>query len=618
MGSPIAPSPMNPTFMAVDATAPRIGYATSGDDVRVRFRAALRHPGRAVRRRARGRARCARPGRVGVAEVAELHGLVPRTLTTCGPWRPTVSVARALALFTIGETPWSAAQRAAILGRLRGGGLSVLAIHSATDACYGWDDYGRVVGARFDGHPWTQTVDLEVVARDHPATAHLGGSWRWHDEVYQFRDLRDDAQILLRARPRTSISTPRAPTTRPSASRCRGASPRGRDASSRRASGTSPARGRVRRTSVTSPAASNGHWTSMPDRGPCADRERATSPPWASNGSSRTRRSWSRPILVPGGDDVDAPRREGANASVPDRLRALIGDAPIPVPLDVEVLGSVDCGTYRRDTIVFDVEPTMSVPAHLLVPHARTEPGPAILAVHGHGPGKDEVCGVDTPSVQAAFAEHHGDYAHTLAERGYVVLAPDLRCFGERADWQPRRQVPLRREPRPRGRRRREPARAEPLGPPACALDVLAEDPLVDAGRLGVVGFSYGATMTLFLAALDDRVRAAVVSGYLSSWKAAHRVPWNLCGSQVLPGMLGTIEHVDVAALVAPARCSSRPAKRTRFPEAAARATVGQLRRCTAIRAPAETRWCTTCSTARTAGTVRSSVSSSTVGWIAA
>ena len=74
-----------------------------------------------------------------------------------------------------------------------------MAIHSATDSCYQWDDYGAIVGARFDGHPWTQTVDLEVVERDHPATRHLGGTWRWHDEVYQFRDLRPDARVLLRA-----------------------------------------------------------------------------------------------------------------------------------------------------------------------------------------------------------------------------------------------------------------------------------------------------------------------------------------------------------------------------------------------------------------------------------
>ena len=106
--------------------------------------------------------------------------------------------ARVLALFTIGETPWSGAQRATIVERVRAGELAVLAIHSAADASYGWPEYGALVGARFDGHPWTQTMDLDVVVADHPATAHLGPTWRWHDEVYQFRDLRPDAEVLLR------------------------------------------------------------------------------------------------------------------------------------------------------------------------------------------------------------------------------------------------------------------------------------------------------------------------------------------------------------------------------------------------------------------------------------
>jgi dienelactone hydrolase len=228
--------------------------------------------------------------------------------------------------------------------------------------------------------------------------------------------------------------------------------------------------------------------------------------------------------------------------------------------------------------VVFDAEATMSVPAYLLVPHVRARPAPAVLAVHGHGPGKDEVCAVDTPEVQAAFEEHHGDYAHTLAMRGYIVLAPDLRCFGERADWQPPEKyhcdvnlvhavmagvAPL----------------AQNLWDLQRALDVLGEHPLVDAERLGVVGFSYGATMALFLAATDARVRAAVVSGYLSSWRAAHRVPWNMCGSQVMTGQLGALEHVDVAALVAPRPLLVETGTAdVLFPAAAARETVAQLR----------------------------------------
>ena len=135
----------------------------------------------------------------GVGQLAEMHGLAPRTIADVRSLPASeIAAARVLALFTIGETPWSADQRCAILDSLRVGSLAVLAIHAATDACYGWDEYSRIVGARFDGHPWTQTVDLEVLDSDHPATAHLGPSWRWHDEVYQFRDLRPDARVLLR------------------------------------------------------------------------------------------------------------------------------------------------------------------------------------------------------------------------------------------------------------------------------------------------------------------------------------------------------------------------------------------------------------------------------------
>ena len=138
-----------------------------------------------------------------------------------------------------------------------------------------------------------------------------------------------------------------------------------------------------------------------------------------------------------------------------------------------------------------------------------------MLAIHGHGPGKS----------WCAASNEGGpgdDYAHALAELGYVVLAPDLRGFGERADWMPDDKYhcdwdlvcatmagvdPLERN----------------LWDLQRALDVLGAHPLVDPTRIGAAGLSYGGTCTLFLAALDDRVRAAVVSGYLSSWQAAHR-----------------------------------------------------------------------------------------------
>lgn len=255
------------------------------------------------------------------------------------------------------------------------------------------------------------------------------------------------------------------------------------------------------------------------------------------------------------------------------QLDARLGAHPTPVPFDLEITEEVDCGDYSRARIVFDVEETMSVPAYLLVPHARRNaaPGPAVLAVHGHGPGKARVCGVE-PGGDG------DDYAHVLASLGYVVLAPDLRGFGERSEWMPEGiyhcdwdlvcatmagVVPLERN----------------LWDLSRALDLLCAHALVDPTRVASAGLSYGATCTLLLAALDARVRVAIVSGYLSSWRAAHMVPWNMCGSQVMPGQLGAIEHLDIAALIAPRPLLVESGTQDSiFPVAAARDTVGRLR----------------------------------------
>ena len=120
-----------------------------------------------------------------------------------------VASARVLALFTIGETPWSAEQKAESLEAWQDGHLRVLGVHSATDACHTWPAYGSMLGARFDGHPWTQEFAIDVVDPDHPATSHLDARWQWHDEVYLFRDLRPDARVLLRlAEGQVDLSAP--------------------------------------------------------------------------------------------------------------------------------------------------------------------------------------------------------------------------------------------------------------------------------------------------------------------------------------------------------------------------------------------------------------------------
>lgn len=135
-------------------------------------------------------------------ELADMSGLEPvsvRDVTTLEA--SDLAAGGVLSLFTIGETPWSQSQRAAIVDSLRAGRLAVVGIHSATDSCAEWSEYTEVVGARFDGHPWTTEFVVDVLDESHPATAHLGKHWRWKDELYLFRDLKPEATVLLSASP---------------------------------------------------------------------------------------------------------------------------------------------------------------------------------------------------------------------------------------------------------------------------------------------------------------------------------------------------------------------------------------------------------------------------------
>jgi hypothetical protein len=146
----------------------------------------------------------------GLGELASMTGLSPTVVTDVADLSPDrLAAARVLALFTIGETPWSAAQRAAAHQAWQQGNLRILGVHSATDANHGWPEYGSMLGARFDGHPWTQEFAIDVVDAEHPATAHLGRRWQWRDEIYLFAGLRPDCRVLLRlAEDQVDLSVP--------------------------------------------------------------------------------------------------------------------------------------------------------------------------------------------------------------------------------------------------------------------------------------------------------------------------------------------------------------------------------------------------------------------------
>jgi type 1 glutamine amidotransferase len=99
---------------------------------------------------------------------------------------------------TSGELTFSVDQKAAIVDFVSGGG-GFVGVHSATDTLYDWPEYGRLVGAYFKEHPWTQQGSLIVEDASHPATAGLGERFSILEEFYTFRENpRPRVQVLVR------------------------------------------------------------------------------------------------------------------------------------------------------------------------------------------------------------------------------------------------------------------------------------------------------------------------------------------------------------------------------------------------------------------------------------
>jgi type 1 glutamine amidotransferase len=76
--------------------------------------------------------------------------------------------------------------RAALTHYMKQGG-NWLGVHAASTCEYEWPWFEGLVGAWFDQHPQIQPATLSVEDREHPATAHLGGTWERTDEWYAFR-----------------------------------------------------------------------------------------------------------------------------------------------------------------------------------------------------------------------------------------------------------------------------------------------------------------------------------------------------------------------------------------------------------------------------------------------
>ena len=187
-------------------------------------------------------------------------------------------------------------------------------------------------------------------------------------------------------------------------------------------------------------------------------------------------------------------------------LWKLIGGEPERTPLNARVTGSFERDGYRVDKVIYETRPGLFVSANLYVPKQGAGPFPAVLFQSGHyWEGKAY------PSYQRC--------CQGLARLGFMVLAFDPMGQGERIYY-----------PGPSGTQSRlrscddehtvpgkqfllfgDSSTRFQLWDAIRSLDYLVSLPEVDPKRVGSVGHSGGGTLTMLLAAADQRLAAAAV-----------------------------------------------------------------------------------------------------------
>ena len=198
---------------------------------------------------------------------------------------------------------------------------------------------------------------------------------------------------------------------------------------------------------------------------------------------------------------------EARNRFVREKARAMVHGFPERCPLAAFVVHTPERDGYRVENLMFQSLPDFWVTGNLYIPAGRP-PFPAVISPCGHYP----IARME-PEYQEAYLN--------MVKAGFMVLAYDPVGQGERRQyWNP------------------ETGRTEVFGDPIFehsmpgqvlllmgqdlthyriwdgmrAIDYLETRPEVDKSRIGCAGHSGGGTLTLFISALDERVKCAVVN----------------------------------------------------------------------------------------------------------
>jgi dienelactone hydrolase len=201
-----------------------------------------------------------------------------------------------------------------------------------------------------------------------------------------------------------------------------------------------------------------------------------------------------------------APAIRARQQWVRDTFWKLAGERPAITPLNARTLGTFERDGYRVEKILYESVPGFHIPANLYLPASGAAPYPGVLFQMGHsGNGK-------------AY-DSYQRCCQGLARLGYVVLAFDPMGQGERV-YYPNASLRATRL-RSSDEEHTHPGKQMLLLGDTCtrlqlwdavrSLDYLAAHPMVDPKRLASTGQSGGATLTMLLTAVDERLAAAAV-----------------------------------------------------------------------------------------------------------
>jgi len=135
---------------------------------------------------------------VALKQLGKENGYSVSTTHRCDRINPeTLAGLDVLVFATTGSPPLDTNQKQAILDFIKGG-KGFFGIHNGADTFYDWPEYGEMLGGYFNGHPWTQEVNVIVEDTNHPATRMLGKTFKVFDEIYTFRNWdRSKTHVLM-------------------------------------------------------------------------------------------------------------------------------------------------------------------------------------------------------------------------------------------------------------------------------------------------------------------------------------------------------------------------------------------------------------------------------------